>query len=54
VLAYYPDRSSPLLVIRNWVPWLGGQSELGAAALLKAVWRDFRLKGLLTHLLARL
>ena len=46
---------------RNWVPWLGGavgigcrdsvgQSELGAAALLKAVCWDLRLASLLTHL----
>jgi len=28
-----------------------GQSELGAAALLKAVWWDLRLASLLTHLL---
>jgi len=27
-----------------------GQSELGAAALLKAVWWDLRLASLLTHL----
>ena len=27
-----------------------GQSELGATALLKAVWWDFRLASLLTHL----
>ena len=38
--------------IRNWVSWLGGQSELGAAALLKAVWWDLHLASLLTHLLA--
>jgi len=70
VLAYYQDRSSPLLVTFgsrgvtaaallpelptewgavaelapiapvgnwNWVPWLDWHSELGAAALLKAV-----------------
>jgi len=36
--------------IRNWVPWLGGQSELGTAALLTAVWWDLRLASLLTHL----
>jgi len=29
---------------------LGGQSELGAAALLKAVWWDLHLASLLTHL----
>jgi len=29
---------------------LGGQSELEAAALLKAVWWDLRLASLLTHL----
>jgi len=28
-----------------------GQSELGASALLKAIWRDMRLAILLTHLL---
>ena len=27
-----------------------GQSELGSVALLKAVWWDLRLAGLLTHL----
>ena len=37
--------------IQNWVPWLGGQSELGAAVLLKTVWWDLRLASLLTHLL---
>jgi len=36
---------------RNWPPW-HGHSELGAAALLKAVWRDLRLASLLTHLFA--
>jgi len=25
------------------VPWLDGHSELGAAALLKAIWWDLRL-----------
>jgi len=29
---------------------LGGHSELGVAALLKAVWWDLRLASLLTHL----
>jgi len=29
---------------------LGGQSEFGAAALLKAVWWGMRLASLLTHL----
>jgi len=36
--------------IQNWVLWLDGQSELGAAVLLKAVWWDLRLAGLLMHL----
>jgi len=31
------------------VATVGGHSELGAAALLKAVWWDMRLASLLTH-----
>jgi len=31
-------------------PWLGGQSELGAAPSRKAVWWDLRFANLLTHL----
>ena len=90
VLAYYPDRSSPLLMnfgsrgvtgvaallpgwaancqylaeandpcgswwrgsvgIWNWMPGVGGQLELGAAALLKAVWWDLHLASLLMQL----
>ena len=65
VFEYYPDRSFPILNFgslgvtvavllrgcsRNWPPW-HGHSELGAAALLNAVWWDLRLASLLTHLL---
>jgi len=71
MLAYYPNRSSPLLVNIGsrgvtgavaLVPrdeslrWKGclrawhGHWELGAAALLKAVWWGMRLASLLTHL----
>jgi len=35
--------------IRNWVRGSVGQSELGAEALLKAVWWDLRLASPLTH-----
>ena len=65
VFHYYPDRSSPILVnfgsrgitvtallpgcSRNWPAWYE-HSELGAAALLKAVWWDLCLASLLAHL----
>jgi len=35
---------------KNFAARLAGQSELGAAASLKAVWWDLRLASLLTHL----
>jgi len=38
------------LGIQNYARRLAGHSELGAAALTKAIWQDLRLASLLTHL----